>query len=120
MRTAILNWPLFSLVPALAAADAAPPKAQSRFSCPSSPNLAPELPLTYPVAPKAAPTKRGQPLKSKLANAWGKVKELGRKVKEKVKKEKEAVLRKHGEYRELLGEEDDDDDDDDEEEGEMF
>ena len=86
--------------------------------------MAPELPLTYPVAPKAAPTARGQPLKSKLANAWEKVKELGRKVKEKVKKEKEAVLRKHGEYRELLGEEEDDDDDDDDneedEEGELF
>lgn len=84
------------------------------------PNWAPELPLTYPVANKAAPTTRGQPLKSKLANAWEKVKELGRKVKEKVKKEKEAVLRKHGGYRELLGEEDDDDDEEEQEEGELF
>lgn len=84
------------------------------------PNWAPELPLTYPVANKAAPTTRGQPLKSKLANACEKVKELGRKVKEKVKKEKEAVLRKHGGYRELLGEEDDDDDEEEQEEGELF
>lgn len=42
------------------------------------------------------------------------MKELGRKVKEKVKKEKESVLRKHGEYREIPGEEEEDDDDDDE------
>lgn len=75
-----------------------------------------ELPLTYPVAPQAAPTMRGQPLKSKLANAWEKVKELGRKVREKVKKEKESVLRKPGEYREIPGEEQEEEDDDDDEE----
>lgn len=38
----------------------------------------------------------GKPLKSKIADAWEKVKELAGKLKDKVKKEKEPTLIKSG------------------------